>query len=211
MHGGYNPSILAALAVRRQAQIRTPVHYWLSVPVYEYSLDCGHYFYSRTLLLPYEDEDVIVWCEKCEAFIEPPTEPEKTYFGDEWVAYEQDKGLLRERIARELQADGFPQTEAELAEAAVRFGVPVSEIRQINQGLTAPPGLTLPELCKKGKHEMTIENIKPTRSGRQCLMCHTEAQRQRRAKAKKERTNSSWPRSGVWPRGSVRRKKQDQK
>lgn len=184
MGSGYNESVAASRSARGKASTRTPIHFYLAVPVYEYDLGCGrnqhlHTFQSRT---PMENGD-IVWCSGCQEFREISTEPlNRPISTDEVVAFEQDKGILRERIARFLQDIGFIDNEADVANLAVQFGVPVAEIKRINAGLKAPEGLSgLPDLCSKGLHEMTPDNISVTRNRRQCKACKLEAQRLRRA------------------------------
>lgn len=195
MGSGYNTSLASGRGARRTASIRTPIHFWLDVPMYEYELHCGngnHTFLSRTPISPlaidlgddYEDyEDYcVVWCDKCQEYRviddvkpEPLNRPVST---DEVTAFEQDKGLIREKIARELQNRGLLTEESQLAKAAVEFGVPVREIRLINAGLVATDE---PDMCQAGLHLLTEDNISFTRGRRQCKACRAIAQKNRRA------------------------------
>lgn len=192
MGSGYNPSQAASNSARGKASTRTPVHFWLAVPYYEYDLECGtkdhiHTFQSRTPIVAAEEHDdfVIVWCDRCQNYTkldgrspEPLNQPTSN---DERIAFEQDKGVLRERIARAVQDEGFLENDAEIMEMAMLYGVPVGEIKRINAGLRAPEGLSgQPDLCKAGLHEMTPDNIAITRGRRQCKMCRAIAQRNRR-------------------------------
>jgi len=188
MGSGYNDSLAVSRGARSKASTRTPIHFWLAVPYYEYDLGCGtnahlHTFQSRT---PLEIEDM-VWCSGCQEFREVNSEPlNRPTSTDELVAFEQDKGILRERIARHLQDEGFIDNEAAVAEWAVRYGVPVAEIKRINAGLKAPEGLSgLPDLCSKGLHEMSMENIMVSHGRRQCKACYNIARRANRAAKRK--------------------------
>lgn len=187
MGSGYNDSLAASRSARGKASTRTPIHFYLTVPMYEYDLGCGrnehlHTFQSRTPMEPVD----IVWCSGCQEFrelsadVEPLNRPVST---DEVVAFEQDKGILRERIARALQDIGFVDNEDDIANMAVLFGVQVGEIKRINAGLKAPEGISgLPDLCSKGLHEMTVDNISLNGAGRRnCKACKLDAQRARRA------------------------------
>lgn len=186
MGSGYNDSLAASRSARGKASTRTPVHFYLSVPYYEYDLGCGrnahlHTFQSRT---PIENGD-FVWCSSCQEFREVITEPmNRPVSTDEVVAFEQDKGILRERIALHLQDIGFVTNESEVVEMAVSFGVPVAEIKRINAGLKAPEGLSgLPDMCSKGLHEMTVDNISIDGHGRRfCKACYNIARKANRAK-----------------------------
>lgn len=190
---GFNTSIAVSNSARHRASSRTPVHFWLDVPLYEYDIGCGnrdkiHTFCSRTPLIAAEEHDdfIIVWCELCRQYRmiysrepEPLNQP---ISNDELISFEQDKGILRERIGLFLQDQGFLSEETEIMEAAIQFGVPVREIKKINAGLKAPEGLAgVPDLCKAGLHEMTVDNISLSRGRRQCKACRTLAQRSRRA------------------------------
>jgi hypothetical protein len=192
MGSGYNPSVAATASARGKASTRTPVHFWLSVPYYQYDLGCGtktntHTFRSRTPLVAAEEHDdfVIVWCDRCQNYTkvegrqpEPLTQPVSN---DDRIAFEQDKGILRERIATAVQDAGFLEHDEEIMEMAILYGVPVAEIKRINAGLRAPEGLSgQVDLCKAGLHEMTPDNISITRNRRQCKMCRAIAQRNRR-------------------------------
>jgi hypothetical protein len=192
MGSGYNESVAVSRGARGKASTRTPIHFYLSVPMYEYDLGCGrnahlHTFQSRTPLVAIaEDSDTIaVWCSGCQEFreIDVNTEPlNRLTSTDEIVAFEQDKGILRERIAMHLQDIGYVDNETDIVALAIEHGVPVSEIKKINAGLKAPEGLSgLPDLCAKGLHEMTPDNIAVNGAGRRnCKACKLDAQRARR-------------------------------
>lgn len=184
MGSGYNDSLAASRSARGKASTRTPIHFYLDVPLYEYDLGCGrnehlHTFQSRT---PLEEGDM-VWCSGCQEFREVNSEPlNRTVSADEVVAFEQDKGILRERIALAIQDQGFIENEGDVIKLAVKFGVKTSEIKRLNAGLRAPEGLSgLPDMCSKGLHEMTIDNIAISHGRRQCKACRADAQRARRA------------------------------
>lgn len=191
MGSGFNDSLAVGRGARTKASTRTPIHFWLSVPMYEYDLGCGreshlHTFQTRTGFV--SEDEIVVWCSGCQEYrtVDLETEPlNRPLSTDEIVAFEQDKGILRERIAMVIQDIGFIDNDADIAKIAVKFGVPVGEIKKINAGLRAPEGLSgLPDLCKAGLHEMTLENIAITRGRRQCKACRAEAQRNRRLIAK---------------------------
>lgn len=184
MGSGYNDSLAVSRGARGKASTRTPIHFYLTVPYYEYDLGCGtnshlHTFQTRT---PMENGDLI-WCSGCQEFREVNNEPlNRPVSTDEVVAFEQDKGILRERIAVQLQAAGFIEDEQKAMEWAVRYGVPVSEIKRINAGLKAPEGLSgLPDMCSKGLHEMSMDNIMVSHGRRQCKACYNIARRANRA------------------------------
>jgi hypothetical protein len=192
MGSGYNPSVAATASARGKASTRTPIHFWLSVPYYIYDLGCGtktntHTFRSRTPLVAAEEHDdfVIVWCDRCQNYTkvdgrepEPLTQPVSN---DERIAFEQDKGVLRERIAMAVQDEGYLENDDQIMEMAIMYGVPVGEIKRINAGLRAPEGLSgQVDLCKANLHEMTPDNIAITRNRRQCKACRAIAQRNRR-------------------------------
>lgn len=194
MGSGRNESLSVMRSVRTKASSRTPVHFYLDVPQYEYDLDCGtkehiHTFQSRTPLVAAEEHDdfCIVWCNYCQNYSkiegrepEPLNRPITT---DEVVGWEQDKGIMRERIALAIQDEGYLEDDAVIREFAMMYGVPVMEIKKINAGLRAPDGLSgIPDLCKAGLHEMTPDNIAITRDRRQCKACRTIAQSERRAR-----------------------------
>lgn len=211
MGSGYNDSLAASRVARGKATIRQPIHFWLDVPLYEYELPCStgthtHTFQSRTPLMPRvlgdaanpESSDMedfnVVWCERCQEFRvidEAYPEPlNRAAAADEYVAFLQDKGLLRERVAIDLQSRGLLETEAEIAEAAVEFGIPVGEIKKINAGLTAVDNQSgLPVMCKAGLHEMTFENTKVDSKGKRCLACYriADAKAKERRREKKKR------------------------
>lgn len=190
MGSGYNTSVAAGRSARNRASVRTPVYFWLDVPYYVYDLGCGtttliHVFRSRTPAVPVNGEFTF-WCDRCRSYkviseIAPTNRPIST---DEVVAMEQDKGVLRERIARELQSRGYLNTDEQIALAAAEFGVPVLEIKRINIALTAPEGQSgLPDVCRAGLHEMTVDNTLPTTKGsegtRRCRACQVQGSRER--------------------------------
>lgn len=187
MGGGYNTSLAAGRAARNRASARTPIFFWLDVPFYTYDLGCGgtvtlHVFRSRTPAHPVNGEFAF-WCDRCRDYkvfldIAPANRP---VTADEQVAFEQDKGVMRERIARVLQSRGFLTTDEQIALAAAEFGVPVLEIKRINLALTAPEGLSgLPDVCRAGRHEMTVDNTVFESNGRRtCRQCRREATRER--------------------------------
>jgi hypothetical protein len=193
MGSGYNDSLAVSRGARGKASTRTPIHFYLDVPMYEYDLGCGrsehlHTFQSRTPFIADDEETVMVWCAGCQEFREVKTDIEplnRLVSTDEITAFEQDKGILRERIALAIQDHGFVENEGDIIAMAVQFGVKTSEIKRINAGLRAPEGLSgLPDMCSKGLHEMTTDNIAISHGRRQCKACRTEAQRNRRAAKK---------------------------
>ncbi len=101
------------------------------------------------------------------------------------VAIEQDNNLLRERVARELQNRGFVHTEEEIAAVAVQFGLPVSEIRKINAGLSGTDhgAANAVEVCRAGLHEMTLDNVMVAHGRRKCRRCVNTARNKRRKAA----------------------------
>lgn len=187
---GYNESVAASNSARGKASTRTPVHFYLNVPMYEYDLGCGrnshlHTFQSRTPFMNDDDDFVEVWCSGCQQYrkisiqAEPLNRPVST---DDLTMFEQDKGILRERIALKVQDMGMIESEEDFIRLAQQFGVKISEVRKINAGLRAPEGLSgLPDLCSKGLHEMTVDNIALSHGRRQCKACKTDGQRARRA------------------------------
>lgn len=199
MGSGYNTSLAAGRSARNKAATRTPVHFYLDVPYYVYELPCKdtltgepHTFRSRT---PATSQGGMYhfWCTRCREYREvraithqPVNRPHsKPGDGpDEVVGLEQDKGILRERIAKALQGRGFLETDEQIASAAVEFGVPVAEIKRINAGLVAPEGLSgLPDMCQAGLHEMTTDNTATESSGRRtCRACRLTATRERVAR-----------------------------
>lgn len=196
MGSGYNDSLAVSRGARGKASTRTPIHFWLEVPMYEYEIDGKHTFITRTPLVPTDDDDesLIVWCERCQKYqvIQLPAEPlNQPVSNDERIAFEQDKGTLRERIAMTLQDLGFLESDSQIMELAVQFGVPVGEIKKINAGLRAPEGLSgVPDMCQAGLHEMTLDNIKVTKHGRQCLLCYRERDKQAKARSRAKKAAS---------------------
>lgn len=206
MGSGYNDSLAASRGARTRASTRTPIHFWLTVPMYQYDIGCGtdtrvHIFMSRTPVIAIDDEDsCVVWCENCQEFrvIDSP-EPEplnQPISNDEKIAFEQDKGLLRERIGLAIQDAGYLESDEKIREFILRdwslesgfvLQVPNREIKKLNAGLKAPEGLSgQPDLCKAGLHEMTIDNIKIKSGRRSCLACHREKDRQSAARRRKK-------------------------
>ena len=190
MGSGYNDSLAVSRGARSKASTRTPVHFYLDVPMYEYDLGCGrnehlHTFQSRTPFMADDEDTVTVWCSGCQEFrqINKDTEPlNRLVSTDEITAFEQDKGILRERIALAIQDVGFVDKEDDIIDMAVKFGVKISEVKRINAGLRAPEGLSgLPDMCAKGLHEMTLDNTAVAGGTRRCKACRTESQRARRA------------------------------
>lgn len=208
---GYNVSLAAGRAVRRQASSRTPVWFWLEGPFHVIDMGCGpdtepHEFRSRTPLLESDEdsEGVLVWCGRCAMFryigtvdAHPVLDevtglPHRDLFRDkrgklQGVAVEQDDNVLRERAARALQARGFVHSDEDIAEFAVEFGLPVGEVRKINAGLSAPDGGDgSVQLCRAGLHPMSLANIVVKSGRRTCKMCYREADR-KAAQARRNR------------------------
>lgn len=201
MGSAHNDSLDVGRSARNRASTRYPIHFYFNVPLYEYDLHCGtaeriHSFQSRTPLLPFLDLDTdygneteaMVWCSSCREYrvIHRDEEPlNKVVSADDLVAFEQDKGILRERIALAIQDAGFLETDAEIAKIAVQFGVPVSEVKRLNAGLKAPEGLSgEPDMCSAGLHEMTPENIKVANGRRRCLACYRERDKEAKARSR---------------------------
>jgi hypothetical protein len=143
-----------------------------------------HTFQSRTPLLAAEEHDdfCIVWCERCQNYTKiEGREPEpinRLITTEDLVMFEQDKGILRERIAMAIQDEGYLENDGQIMEMAVMYGVPISEVKKINAGLRAPDGLSgQPDLCKAGLHEMTMENILIKSGRRTCKACYREKDR----------------------------------
>lgn len=197
---GYNASLVAGGSARRHASMRTPIWYWLEGPFHLVDMGCGpenqpHMYRSRTPLLEFdEDPDgVVVWCGLCSTFRylgatdahpildEVTSLPHEDLYLDKrgrhrGVAIEQDNNVLRERVARELQGRGFVHTEEEIAAVAVEFGLPVAEVKKINAGLSAPETGEI-ELCRSGRHEMTLDNVLVKSGRRTCKLCYRERDR----------------------------------
>jgi hypothetical protein len=194
MGSGYNDSLAVSRGARGRAETRSPIHFYLSVPVYQYDLHCGtservHLFRSRTPVVApdFHDDDgnelpSIVWCEYCQMYREIALDAEplnQPVTNDEKIAFEQDKGIMRERIAMVIQDMGYLDNDTEIMELAIQFGVPVSEIKKMNAGLKAPEGLSgQPDMCAAGLHEMTVDNMKIVNGRRTCLACYREKDRQ---------------------------------
>lgn len=193
---GYNVSLAEGRSMRRHASARTPIWFWLDGPFHVYDMGCGpdskpHKFRSRTPLLAAEEDPdgVIVWCGQCLMFrymgahatIEATGLPQEDLYMDkrgrhQGVAIELDNNVLRERVARELQARGFVHTEEEITAVAVEFGLPVAEVKKINAGLSAPETGEI-ELCRSGRHEMTLDNVLVKSGRRTCKLCYRERDR----------------------------------
>lgn len=196
MGSGYNDSLAVSRGARGKASTRTPIHFYLEVPMYEYDLGCGrnehlHTFQSRTPLIASDDgKPVMVWCSGCQEFREITSEKQplnRPISTDEVVGFEQDKGIIRERIALDIQDLGFIDKEEDFIALAVKHGVKISEVKRLNAGLRAPEGLSgLPDMCAKGLHEMNIDNIIVTNGRRKCRACWNAARRERRSKGKKD-------------------------
>lgn len=209
---GYNVSLAAGRAVRRQASARTSVWFWLEGPFYVYDMGCGpdskpHEFRSRTPLVTCDEDPqgVIVWCGQCLMFryvegleahpiLNAAGMPPEDLFQDKrgnikGKAAEQDSNVLRERVARELMARGFVHTDEGISEIAVQFGLPISEVKKINAGLAAPEqgSFNHTEMCRSGLHEMTLDNVKVSNGRRQCRACYRERDRQAKARSRAER------------------------
>jgi hypothetical protein len=200
MGSGFNDSLAVGRGARTKASARTPFYFWLSVPVYVYDLECkpGHKFRTRAPMFidPEDAEESTVWCERCQDFVVIPMDAEPSNFLTSMDIYkdkrsgvikgtaiEQDNGVLRERIARELQSRGFLENDEAISLAAVEFGVPVAEIKKINAGLMATDSGNADQvdMCRAGLHEMTLDNVSVSRGRRQCKACRNLAQQARRA------------------------------
>lgn len=187
MGAGYNTSLAIGRSTRRKSSTRTAIHFYLDVPVYEYELECGHSFNSRTPMIENAEdhEELLVWCGRCRKYMAPWEPLNQPVSNDEIIAFEQDKGIIRERVALALQTEGYPESEHDLAEAAQKYGIPVREIRQINAGLTATENQTgAPEMCRANLHELTPENLIFRHGRKACRQCDLIAQRNRRARNK---------------------------
>lgn len=208
MGSGHNESLSVSRGARGRASTRTAIHFWLDVPLYEYELGCvgyDHTFLSRTPVLPVEMDDfVVIWCDRCQEYrVIDSEEPEPDNLIDlekiahrlkkvvtsldDAMGFEQDKGILRERIAQAIQDRGYLTTDEDITEFAMMYGVPVGEIKKLNAGLTVPDNRSAePEMCKAGLHEMTLDNIYVNGQGRRgCKVCKSIAQRERRAAKRK--------------------------
>lgn len=209
---GYNVSLAAGRSVRREAGSRGPIWFWLDGPFHIIDMGCGpehkpHLYRSRTPLLATDDdpEGLIVWCGQCLMFRYvgardahpvllavtglPPEDMYEDKRGRlQGVAVAQDDNVLRERVGRELQNRGFVHTEGEIAAVALEFGVPVAEVKKINAGLSASDNGAAGqvEMCRAGKHEMSLGNVKVKNGRRACRACHRMAD-QRAAAAARER------------------------
>lgn len=213
MASGYNTSLAAGKTARGKARTRTPVFYWLDVPMYVYELPCGtendqHLFRSRTPATTF-DGQYVFWCDRCReyrsinALTHPPVNRMVT--GDEQVRWKQDRGILQERVGRYLNDRGYLSTDEEIAEVAARNWtldkdgnsidpptyMTTKEIRRINAALEPAPGDDgLPDVCQAGLHEMTPDNIRATRTGRRCQACYLTAKRES-AQRTRQRTKMS--------------------
>jgi hypothetical protein len=218
MGAAHNDSLDVGKAARNTASTRYPIHFWFAVPMYEYPLECStkdrmHTFQSRTPIVPIlmdndsgAEQNAQVLCGICQEYreIAPDVEPlNKVVTADEAVAFEQDKGIIRERIALAIQDAGFFENDGQIAEFAVMFGVPVSEIKKINAGLKAPEGLSgEPDMCAANLHELTFDNIVIKGGRRTCKICYKERDRIATALRRARKTASG---AGTTHNGRVHR------
>lgn len=188
MGSGYNTSLAMGRSARRKSSTRTPFHFYLNVPAYEYELECGHSFRSRTPMIANaeENERLLVWCDHCREYMFPYPDPvNQPVSNDEAIAFEQDKGILMERLGIHLQGIGFLQTDADIAITAHDFGIPVKAVKQVNAALNAPEITNgAPDMCQKGLHEMTPANTVFMSGRRRCRACKLEANRLSRLRVK---------------------------
>jgi hypothetical protein len=193
MGSGYNTSLAIGRSTRRQSSERTPIHFYLNVIMYDYELECGHDFRTRTPFIENAEEHelLLAWCDLCHDWMPLYPDPvNQPVSNDEAVSLNQDEGILKERAARAMQSAGFLQTDEDLARVASEHGISVKEIRKINAGLTAPEGLSgLPEMCRAGTHELIGDNLIFRHGRRACRACDLTAQRARRAAKKTARSN----------------------
>lgn len=218
MGSGHNPSVSVSNSARRKASNRTASSFWADVPVYQYELECTDVFRTRTPIpqAGYDEEQPEMWCELCQQYralfsLEPLNQPVSN---DEAIGLAQDVGIVKERIANAMQQIGFLSSEGDLerfyTKGTVQYGIgedeiPVKELmakygislvglRKINMGLTAVEGLTLPELCPAGLHEMTLSNVYLTTergtTRKRCRICYNAAKQERRVKSKKAGTRT---------------------
>ncbi len=193
---GYNPSLSVGRAARSKASTRTPVHFWLDVPLYKIDLPCGHAFLSRTpldhgqLAIAFEP----LYCARCRDYkmvnvmTTPVVQPRPT---DELTNLEQDKGVLRERaaiwLARNAAKAWTPEGEAALMEEAmVLFGLTQTDARRIFVGVVqseSGPSASL-AMCRAGLHPLTPDNVDIVGKYRTCKECRRIKQRERRERVK---------------------------
>ena len=133
-------------------------------------------------------DETSVYCRWCGDWVnvEGLTPINSPHSNDERIAFEQDKGILRERAAMLMLSDGVPETEEAIAEFVSVHGIPVREVRKITAALVAPVPRNTQEfnMCRAGKHELTPDNVLFTRGRRQCKACHNEKRRERKAAAR---------------------------
>lgn len=172
----YNNSLSASRVARVNASRRNPWDFWLDSPVYTFILPCGHTFRSRT---PATGATKL-WCAVCGDFlrVDPATMP-VDHADDDCISRAQDDGVIRERIARTMSANGLPETDLEIAELAEQFHVPVRTVRVIAAGLVVRTD-AIP-VCKSGQHEMTGHNVMIHAGKRRCRACWTIARKAGRA------------------------------
>jgi hypothetical protein len=196
---GYNLSLSVGRAARGKATTRTPVHFYLDVPLYTYELPCvdtlgnPHTFRSRTPI-GNDPRFYPLWCERCQVYqhvnpvtvaVEPPPST------DEPVSLAQDKGIMRERVSSWLGRNAYLAADAEgeagmYAEAQIRFGLSLAETRRLFAGITMPASRSdSPDKCRAGTHLLTEDNIMPGYGGRgrQCRTCFNERRRANRKAA----------------------------
>jgi hypothetical protein len=173
----YNESLAASRTARSRANRRNPWDFWLDAPVYTYTLPCGHEFRSRT---PATDA-TRMWCAVCGEFarVDPETMP-VDHHDDECISRAQDAGVIRERVARAVSANGLPETDLEIADLADQFHLTPRDVRTIVAGLT--PRADQLATCKSGRHEMTGHNVMLHGGKRRCRACWTIARKAGRAR-----------------------------
>jgi hypothetical protein len=204
---GYNPSLSAGRAARSKATTRTPVHFWLDVPLYRIHLPCldeageslGHVFLSRTPL-PEDLPDAVtaqpLYCGLCRLdrwVIPAGTAVEWPKPTDEQTNLEQDRGIMKERAAIWLARNAARAWDAEgeaslMEEATDLFGLTMTEVRRLFAGIVqsdAGPSASLAK-CRAGLHWLTPGNIDIVGKYRTCKACRRAKQQARREKAKSD-------------------------
>jgi hypothetical protein len=183
-----------------KTMIRHPVSFWRAGPFHSVSLSCNHEFHSRTSI---EINDT-VWCITCQTYRSVTNNLSKE--SDLELSFQQDKNIIRERIARYIRDNGFIEND-DITDTAVQFGVAEVEVRRINAALQVKEEFGgLPslgkhtsggpissnygklDLCAAGIHAMSMDNIAITRGRRQCKACKLDRQRERRAAKRQELT-----------------------